>query len=296
MFNLEENKYIKYIVYLLLILAIVYVLNKLFVENFGGSLLGIGSLQKSAIFGLPNEVLITSEITVNIDVNSDGTYNQSVTREDLYSGGRKETSSTKNTSITKDQLVDYETNPVRGVTTITTKIDNDKMIKIQKKIIKKFPDDRVEVSNTEDITTKEKKEEVIVDKKGEIIIDNMKKGEIVIDNIKKVEMNANYNDNDLNCSRWAYNGECLFNPNYMLENCKSSCGMNGVPIELVNTIKKNYSNFVEINSKDNNIQCNEWAKRGECERNPNYMLNECKKSCANNWNGGFLYNQKKSLN
>ena len=108
--------------------------------------------------------------------------------------------------------------------------------------------------------------------------------------------NITYSDNNQNCPIWAYNGECLFNPEYMLENCKKSCGMNGIPEELVDTVKKNYLEFIEINSKDNNIKCNELAKRGDCDINPNYMLKECKKSCANNWNRGFLYNQKKLLN
>ena len=105
-----------------------------------------------------------------------------------------------------------------------------------------------------------------------------------------------YNDKDKKCFQWAYNSECLFNPDFMLENCKSSCGMNGIPLKYINTIKKNYSDFIKNNSKDNNNKCSKLAKMGECEGNPNYMLTECKKSCANNWNLGYLYNQKKSLN
>jgi len=32
---------------------------------------------------------------------------------------------------------------------------------------------------------------------------------------------------------------------------------------------------------DNNANCSEWAKRGECSKNPGYMLVNCKKSCKN---------------
>merc|ERR1712142_1119617 len=31
--------------------------------------------------------------------------------------------------------------------------------------------------------------------------------------------------------------------------------------------------------EDNHNRCAEWAARGECEKNPNYMLRNCKKSC-----------------
>ncbi|XP_076088887.1 uncharacterized protein LOC143059293 [Mytilus galloprovincialis] len=31
--------------------------------------------------------------------------------------------------------------------------------------------------------------------------------------------------------------------------------------------------------KDSNNKCASWARRGECRRNPAYMLNYCKKSC-----------------
>ena len=33
------------------------------------------------------------------------------------------------------------------------------------------------------------------------------------------------------------------------------------------------------NCVDNNDQCHGWASIGECEKNPNYMLNNCKLSC-----------------
>ena len=31
--------------------------------------------------------------------------------------------------------------------------------------------------------------------------------------------------------------------------------------------------------RDENTYCSAWAARGECSRNPSYMLNNCKRSC-----------------
>ena len=33
------------------------------------------------------------------------------------------------------------------------------------------------------------------------------------------------------------------------------------------------------NCTNNNKYCNAWAKNGECTKNPNYMLKDCKKAC-----------------
>ena len=30
---------------------------------------------------------------------------------------------------------------------------------------------------------------------------------------------------------------------------------------------------------DSNENCPDWSKKGECEKNPNYMLTYCRKSC-----------------
>ena len=31
--------------------------------------------------------------------------------------------------------------------------------------------------------------------------------------------------------------------------------------------------------EDNHVSCEAWASQGECEKNPDYMLANCKKSC-----------------
>ena len=35
------------------------------------------------------------------------------------------------------------------------------------------------------------------------------------------------------------------------------------------------------NCQDEKNNCDTWAKQGECESNPNYMLSNCRKSCGN---------------
>ena len=45
------------------------------------------------------------------------------------------------------------------------------------------------------------------------------------------------------------------------------------------------------NCDDNDNDCSKWAKKGECKKYPNYMLEICKKSCNNcNLGGGKLTN------
>ena len=36
-----------------------------------------------------------------------------------------------------------------------------------------------------------------------------------------------------------------------------------------------------IECKDTDKDCEYWASRGECKKNPNWMLNNCKRSCQN---------------
>lgn len=31
---------------------------------------------------------------------------------------------------------------------------------------------------------------------------------------------------------------------------------------------------------DNHLKCSEWSEKGECEKNPKYMLNFCQQSCG----------------
>ena len=38
--------------------------------------------------------------------------------------------------------------------------------------------------------------------------------------------------------------------------------------------------YIESLCDDRDLQCGGWAEAGECDKNPNYMLKNCKKSCT----------------
>ena len=48
--------------------------------------------------------------------------------------------------------------------------------------------------------------------------------------------------------------------------------------------------------KDSNRQCGAWQKRGECQKNPWYMLENCAKSCKCNWSNSFRRRRKNQSN
>ena len=52
----------------------------------------------------------------------------------------------------------------------------------------------------------------------------------------------------------------------------------GIIIIFINN-KKTIDKFNNPESADKNKDCSEWAKAGECSKNPNYMLKNCKTSC-----------------
>merc|ERR1711963_544919 len=82
-------------------------------------------------------------------------------------------------------------------------------------------------------------------------------------------------DKNTSCAGWARIGECMKNPAYMLMMCKQSCnncdGSEGQ--------KPPKGTGGSGGCKDLNMLCAEWAKRGECTKNPGYMLQACKQSC-----------------
>ncbi len=63
------------------------------------------------------------------------------------------------------------------------------------------------------------------------------------------------------CGKWAREGECSGNPDWMLPNCPVSCGS-------CNSLCHDY-----------HPRCHEWATKGECDHNAAYMTSYCKKSC-----------------
>ena len=82
-------------------------------------------------------------------------------------------------------------------------------------------------------------------------------------------------DNNPKCLEWAEGGECRTNPGYMLRQCQKSCSTCGKSDTEIQGMVDEYSKLCE----DANPNCESWAGSGECEANPGYMLQSCKRSC-----------------
>ena len=85
---------------------------------------------------------------------------------------------------------------------------------------------------------------------------------------------------DLNeqCAAWASQGECNINPSYMVHNCQKSCNLCGV--DDLNALIPAAVPTCSGSCTDQNQHCQNWASVGECQSNPGYMNQFCKKSCG----------------
>uniref|UniRef100_A0A158P622 ShTK domain protein n=1 Tax=Angiostrongylus cantonensis TaxID=6313 RepID=A0A158P622_ANGCA len=77
--------------------------------------------------------------------------------------------------------------------------------------------------------------------------------------------NECYNEN-ICCPHWSLQSECTKQQSWMACNCRVSCG---------HCIPQNYSYG---SCHDYHLECQGWARLGECERNP-WMLENCRFSC-----------------
>ena len=66
---------------------------------------------------------------------------------------------------------------------------------------------------------------------------------------------------DPSTKEWSLEGNCAKNPEYMLYNCPSSCGV------------------CQDRCLDTHESCPQWAKMGQCADNPGYMYKTCPQSC-----------------
>jgi len=86
-------------------------------------------------------------------------------------------------------------------------------------------------------------------------------------------------DAHTNCNVWAKDAECETNES-VKKYCKISCG------RCVSTGNHKRNNDIRDTGreqtlcKDNHENCAGWADMGECDKNSNYMLKTCKKSCG----------------
>jgi ShK domain-like len=86
------------------------------------------------------------------------------------------------------------------------------------------------------------------------------------------------------CAAWAELGECSSNTD-MTRYCPKSCGKclgdNGNKDNKHNGTKPASLSESESSScADQHEQCPYWSSIGECDANPNYMLQKCAKSCG----------------
>ena len=80
-----------------------------------------------------------------------------------------------------------------------------------------------------------------------------------------------------NCSSWAEAGECEVNRVYMQKNCRRSCGMCGCDDRPPSsTITEDGG----VEWRGGSAECGRWASQGECERNPKFMHESCRRSCG----------------
>lgn len=82
-------------------------------------------------------------------------------------------------------------------------------------------------------------------------------------------------DDHPRCLEFAKAGECNKNPGWMNQYCGEACGICG-------TIDKIVEDPLGGNGRCNDYHptCAEWSKRGECEKNPWWMVQACTKSCG----------------
>jgi len=96
-------------------------------------------------------------------------------------------------------------------------------------------------------------------------------------------------DTHESCHNWSKDAECETN-NSVKKYCPLSCGR-CTNISENTSSRKNEARDAEKDSartvmdetnscKDDHENCAGWADAGECETNPNYMLNSCRKSCG----------------
>lgn len=83
-------------------------------------------------------------------------------------------------------------------------------------------------------------------------------------------------DTHVDCAKWALAGECERNPAFMHGTCPSSCKLCDARAE---TKPAGTVGLVGGKCADLNARCPDWAKVGECEKNPPFMHNSCRRSC-----------------
>uniref|UniRef100_A0A7S4T6Y6 Cellulase n=1 Tax=Alexandrium monilatum TaxID=311494 RepID=A0A7S4T6Y6_9DINO len=91
-------------------------------------------------------------------------------------------------------------------------------------------------------------------------------------------------DDNAFCAAWARQGQCQTNPGYMLVVCKKSCSAcpatTTTPAPTTTTAPPTTAAPPPAPCVDENSLCAAWARQGQCQANPGYMLVVCKRSCS----------------
>ena len=68
--------------------------------------------------------------------------------------------------------------------------------------------------------------------------------------------------NETMCEKWARQGDCIGNPDYVLKHCPVACGV------------------CRPKCKDLHENCSAWSAAGECRNNTGFMLKHCASACG----------------
>ena len=99
-------------------------------------------------------------------------------------------------------------------------------------------------------------------------------------------------DDDPRCEFWSSLGECELNPDWMCTNCCSSCSGDTVcapepvipsppPLPPPLPLGRPPAVLFCVDDAAFEADCPGWAGLGECQRNPEFMLEACRASCGN---------------
>jgi hypothetical protein len=89
---------------------------------------------------------------------------------------------------------------------------------------------------------------------------------------------SNKHEDSNKCAEWAKDGECSVNSNWMHANCRRSCDM-CLAKETNEEDEDGGADEDNMVCENTNPSCEGWAQTGECQRNPGWMISNCRKAC-----------------
>uniref|UniRef100_A0A915KF09 ShKT domain-containing protein n=1 Tax=Romanomermis culicivorax TaxID=13658 RepID=A0A915KF09_ROMCU len=98
------------------------------------------------------------------------------------------------------------------------------------------------------------------------------------------ESNDECSDFSSQCPKWAAEKQCQLNSHWMEENCRRSCNVCQRSGDQLRALCKDDSSVTRMKEpkkecKDLHIHCPAWSQTGECQKNSQWMTQNCPKSC-----------------